>query len=132
MKLKQLLGILLLTTVCTTMAAAAAPSVAKPAKTISIKNVAVVRGKSGMQVEILAAPGVAAAAPVDPAARAADAASKFYAQPQGEVMPASSAALNSAQPVNFLIPQQAAPAITTSNAKRYTGEPISVNLKDVD
>src|SRR3954468_18658422 len=54
MKLKQLLGILLLTTVCTTMAAAAAPSVAKPAKTISIKNVAVVRGKSGMQVEILA------------------------------------------------------------------------------
>src|SRR3954469_16297637 len=254
MKLKQLLGILLLTTVCTTMAAAAAPSVAKPAKTISIKNVAVVRGKSGMQVEILAtgpvtpqtmklaspdrvvldlpntipaakrelsvngsdikmvrmarfqvqppitrvvidlaaardfevvpsgnkiilrfheakaetvviaaeapatvaaapatgaaadsaattpknemvilaAPVVPAAAPLDPAARAADAASKFYAQPQGEVMPASSAALNSAQPVNFLIPQQAAPATTASSTKRYTGEPISVNLKDVD
>jgi len=45
--------------------------------------------------------------------------------------PASSAALNSAQPVNFLIPQQAAPA-TPSTGKRYTGEPISVNLKDVD
>jgi type IV pilus assembly protein PilQ len=255
MKLKQLLGILLLTTVCTTMAAAAAPSVAKSAKTVSVKNVAVVRGKSGMQVEILAtgpvtpqtmklaspdrivldlpntipaakrelsvngsdikmvrmarfqlqppvtrvvvdlaanrdyevvpagnkiilrfheakaaeiaavpaqAPALVAAAPVaaatdaapatpksemvilaapvvapqpaavDPAARAADAASKFYAQPQGEVMPASSAALSSAQPVNFLIPQQAAPAATTSSAKRYTGEPISVNLKDVD
>jgi type IV pilus assembly protein PilQ len=255
MKLKQLLGILLLTTVCSAMAAAAAPSVAKSAKTVSIKNVAVVRGKSGMQVEILAtgpvtpqtmklaspdrivldlpntipaakrelsvngsdikmvrmarfqlqppvtrvvvdlaanrdyevvpagnkiilkfheakaaaiaavpaeAPALVAAASVaaatdaapatpksemvilaapvvapqpaavDPAARAADAASKFYAQPQGEVMPASSAALNSAQPVNFLIPQQAAPAATASSAKRYTGEPISVNLKDVD
>src|SRR3954464_991858 len=62
MKLKQLLGILLLTTVCTTMAAAAAPSVAKPAKTISIKNVSVVRGKSGMQVEILATGPVTAQA----------------------------------------------------------------------
>ncbi len=39
--------------------------------------------------------------------------------------------MNSAQPVNFLIPQQAAPA-AQSSAKRYTGEPISVNLKDVD
>src|SRR4051812_48090771 len=252
MKLKQLLGILLLTTVCTTMAAAAAPSVAKPAKTISIKNVAVVRGKSGMQVEILAtgpvtpqtmklaspdrvvldlpntipatkrelsvngadiktvrmarfqvqppvtrivvdlaanrdyelvpdgnkiilklheakaevaaapaeAPATIASAPetaaapataasdsaaaapknelvvlaapvvapqpakVDPAARAADAASKFHAQPQGEVMPSTSASLNSAQPVNFLIPQQAATFTPASSAKRYTGEPI--------
>jgi len=47
-------------------------------------------------------------------------------------MPVTSASLNSAQPVNFLIPQQAATVSSTSSAKRYTGEPISVNLKDVD
>ena len=85
------------------------------------------------ELVVLAAPVVAPQpAKVDPAARAADAASKFYAQPQGEVMPATSASLNSAQPVNFLIPQQAATVSSTSSAKRYTGEPISVNLKDVD
>jgi type IV pilus assembly protein PilQ len=82
------------------------------------------------KMEILAAPVVPAeTAKADPAARAADAASKF--SPQAEVMPATSAALNSAQPVNFLIPQQAAPT-AASSGKRYTGEPISVNLKDVD
>src|SRR5437868_4120946 len=86
---------------------------------------------------VLAAPVMPKAEPkVDPAVRAADAASKFYAQPaQSDMAPASSAALASAQPVNFLIPQQAAPvaqAPATSSAKRYTGVPISVNLKDVD
>lgn len=84
------------------------------------------------KMEVLAAPVIPTqAAKPDPSARAADAASKFYAQPQAEVMPASSAALNTAQPVNFLIPQQATPA-PASSGKRYTGEPISVNLKDVD
>jgi len=84
------------------------------------------------ELVVLAAPVVKAEPKVEPSQRAADAASKFYAQPsQSDMAPASSAALNSAQPVNFLIPQQAAPA-TASTAKRYTGEPISVNLKDVD
>src|SRR5882724_8836839 len=85
------------------------------------------------ELVVIAAPVVPKPeAKVDPAVRAADAASKFYAQPsQSEFAPASSAALSSAQPVNFLIPQQAAPA-TPSSGKRYTGEPISVNLKDVD
>src|SRR4051812_8239134 len=84
------------------------------------------------ELVVLAAPIAKPEPKVDASMRAADAASKFYAQPsQSEMAPASSAALNSAQPVNFLIPQQAAPA-TPSTGKRYTGEPISVNLKDVD
>jgi type IV pilus assembly protein PilQ len=106
----------------TEAAASPAPAVAQP-EVAPVKN----------ELVILAAPVVPKPeAKVDPAVRAADAASKFYAQPaQSELAPASSAALSSAQPVNFLIPQQAAPA-TPSSGKRYTGEPISVNLKDVD
>jgi type IV pilus assembly protein PilQ len=108
------------------VAAASAPPV--QAETAQPKN----------ELIVLAAPVVPKAeAKVDPAARAAYAASKFYAQPaQSDMAPASSAALASAQPVNFLIPQQAAPAAAASapasTGKRYTGEPISVNLKDVD
>src|SRR5882724_1331564 len=108
--------------VATEAAASPAPAVAQP-EVAPAKN----------ELVILAAPVVPKAeAKVEPSVRAADAASKFYAQPsQSELAPASSAALSSAQPVNFLIPQQAAPA-TPSTGKRYTGEPISVNLKDVD
>jgi type IV pilus assembly protein PilQ len=106
--------------------ATVAPAPAPQAEATPAKN----------ELVVLAAPVVPKAEPaVEPSVRAADAASKFYAQPtQSELAPASSAALTSAQPVNFLIPQQAAPAATTSatSAKRYTGEPISVNLKDVD
>jgi len=106
----------------TEAAASPAPAVAQP-EAAATKN----------ELVILAAPVVPKPeVKVDPAVRAADAASKFYAQPaQSELAPASSAALSSAQPVNFLIPQQATPA-TPSSGKRYTGEPISVNLKDVD
>jgi len=105
-----------------TEAAASAPAVTQP-QAAPVKN----------ELVILAAPVVPRTeAKIDPSVRAADAASKFYAQPsQSELAPASSAALSSAQPVNFLIPQQAAPA-APSTGKRYTGEPISVNLKDVD
>jgi len=109
-------------------AATAAPETASVATVASDSTPAAPKN----ELVVLAAPVVAPQpAKVDPAVRAADAASKFYA-PQGEVMPATSASLNSAQPVNFLIPQQAAAASPASSAKRYTGEPISVNLKDVD
>ena len=86
------------------------------------------------ELVVLAAPVVAKPeVKMEASARAVDAASKFYAQPaQSEMAPASSASLSSAQPVNFLIPQQAATLATPSTGKRYTGEPISVNLKDVD
>ncbi len=110
---------------------AAAPAPAPAVATAATAEPAPSPAKN--ELVVLAAPVPAPQAmKVDASVRAADAASKFYAQPQGEVMPATSASLNSAQPVNFLIPQQAAPATAASSARRYTGEPISVNLKDVD
>jgi type IV pilus assembly protein PilQ len=90
--------------------------------------------------------------PLDPPARAVDAASKFVERPEGNLLPTPSAAMQ---------PQAATPSATTSSATtqsstpaiepavnmaaeqkthpqqatsgpKYTGEPISVNLKDVD
>ncbi len=78
-----------------------------------------------------------------PPARAVDAAAKFIDKPEGNLLPtpsaaprpqdATSAASASAPAVNMAAEQkmqaQQAPAIT---GPKYTGEPISVNLKDVD
>ena len=73
---------------------------------------------------------------VDPSARATAAAGKFAVRPEGNLLPAASAAMQSRgmQPaVNMAAEQKVqaaqAPAIT---GPKYTGEPISVNLKDVD
>ena len=73
---------------------------------------------------------------VDPSARATAAAGKFAVRPEGNLLPAPSAAMQSSgmQPaVNMAAEQKVqaaqAPAIT---GPKYTGEPISVNLKDVD
>jgi type IV pilus assembly protein PilQ len=74
---------------------------------------------------------------IEPSARAVAAAGKFAARPEGNPLPAASAAMQSAtaaQPaVNMAAEQkvqaQQAPPIS---APKYTGEPISVNLKDVD
>ena len=80
---------------------------------------------------------VAKAAEMRPATRAEDAASKF-AQPQAEVplinVPKPSAALSPASAINAAMQQQAAmPAQQSASSRpRFTGEPISVNLKDVD
>ena len=79
----------------------------------------------------------AAPAAVEPSARAVTAAGKFAARPEGNPLPGASATMQSAsaaQPaVNMAAEQkvqaQQAPAIT---GPKYTGEPISVNLKDVD
>jgi type IV pilus assembly protein PilQ len=79
----------------------------------------------------------AAPAAVEPSARAIAAAGKFAARPDGNLLPATSAAMQSAtaaQPaVNMAAEQkvqaQQTPAIS---GPKYTGEPISVNLKDVD
>ncbi len=75
-------------------------------------------------------------AAIEPSARATAAAGKFAARPEGNLLPQASAAMQSGavQPaVNMAAEQkvQAAqqPAIT---GPKYTGEPISVNLKDVD
>jgi type IV pilus assembly protein PilQ len=74
---------------------------------------------------------------IEPSARAVTAAEKFAARPEGSPLPTASAAMQAAtaaQPaVNMAAEQkvqaQQAPAIT---GPKYTGEPISVNLKDVD
>ena len=76
---------------------------------------------------------------VEPAVRASNAASKFIADRPADVLPKTSAAMqpqaaNAPQPaVNLAAEQksqmQQAPAMA---GNKYTGEPISVNLKDVD
>jgi len=73
-------------------------------------------------------------APVDPPARAVDAAAKF-ATPQPEIPLSANASMSPQPAMNLALQQQtqAAAGGTTPAAKpRYTGEPISVNLKDVD
>ena len=76
------------------------------------------------------------AAAIEPPAQAVTAAGKFVSRPDGNLLPPSSAAMQSSgvQPaVNMAAEQKAqasqTPAIT---GPKYTGEPISVNLKDVD
>jgi type IV pilus assembly protein PilQ len=78
----------------------------------------------------------AAAQAIEPSVRAVAAAEKFASRPEGSPLPTASAAQSTtaAQPaVNMAAEQkvqaQQAPAIT---GPKYTGEPISVNLKDVD
>jgi type IV pilus assembly protein PilQ len=75
-------------------------------------------------------------AAIEAPARANTAAGKFAARPEGNLLPPASAAMQSSglQPaVNMAAEQKVqaaqAPAVT---GPKYTGEPISVNLKDVD
>jgi type IV pilus assembly protein PilQ len=84
------------------------------------------------------------AAPLDPPVRVVDAASKFVERPEGNLLPVANAAMQGSaqssgtasspapiQPaVNLAAEQKTHPAATS--APKYTGEPISVNLKDVD
>jgi len=74
----------------------------------------------------------------DPSERATVAAAKFVQRPEGNLLPAPSSAMQSSasapQPaVNMAAEQKSQmeqrPA---ANGPKYTGEPISVNLKDVD
>ena len=84
----------------------------------------------------------APAATADPSARATDAAAKFIDRPEGSPLPMPSAApagqtpTTPAQPAVNLAAEQkmsgAAPPTSNPNDAKYTGEPISVNLKDVD
>lgn len=86
--------------------------------------------------------------PVNAPARVVDAASKFVERPEGNLLPAPSAAMQpqasgsssaastqsapAAEPaVNMAAEQKNHPQQAASGPK-YTGEPISVNLKDVD
>ncbi len=78
----------------------------------------------------------------DPAARAEDAAAKFADKTAAELLPVNQHAAQSAdsssttptiQPaVNLAAEQKAKGPQTVAPGPKYTGEPISVNLKDVD
>src|SRR5256886_6244044 len=76
---------------------------------------------------------------LEPADRALAAAGKFVDRPEGNLLPTASAAMQApgsvpSQPAVNLAAEQKSQSQqnpTVSNAK-YTGEPISVNLKDVD
>ena len=80
-----------------------------------------------------------------PQQRATEAASRFVDKPEGNLLPVASAAMQAQgsapaaataiQPaVNLAAEQKAqpAPAAAGNSEPKYTGEPISVNLKDVD
>jgi len=76
---------------------------------------------------------------IEPAARAEAAAGRFVDRPEGNLLPNPSAAMQApgavpAQPaVNLAAEQKAQSQQNPSvNGPKYSGEPISVNLKDVD
>jgi type IV pilus assembly protein PilQ len=106
-------------------------------------------GKPAAQDFVVVEPAYAPkkdAAPVDAPGRAVEAASRFVERPEGNLLPATSAAMpaqatsapaaaqpaNAIEPaVNFAAEQKSHPQ-SAANGPKYTGEPISVNLKDVD
>ena len=73
---------------------------------------------------------------VDPSVRASLAAAKFVEKPEGNLLPVPSASMQASTPqpaVNLAAEQKS--QMTQHSAMsgpKYTGEPISVNLKDVD
>ena len=80
-------------------------------------------------------------AAADPSLRAADAATKFVERPEGNLLPAPSAdmppqaggaATQSPEPAVNMAADQKTRQPSVPAGPKYTGEPISVNLKDVD
>jgi type IV pilus assembly protein PilQ len=75
-------------------------------------------------------------AAIEPPARAITAAGKFAARPEGNLLPPASAAMQSSglQPAVNMAAEQKVQASQqpAATGPKYTGEPISVNLKDVD
>jgi type IV pilus assembly protein PilQ len=82
---------------------------------------------------------------VDPPVRAADAASKFVERPEGNLLPtpaampaqtatdsSSQSAPKAIEPAVNMAAEQKNHAQQAASGPKYTGEPISVNLKDVD
>jgi type IV pilus assembly protein PilQ len=109
-------------------ATAPATTTATPAKTSA---------NSFVVVEPTYAPKTAS--DVTPAPRVIEAAAKFIERPDTNLLPAASAAMQQANPnaiqpaVNLAAEQKIQMANkVAANGPKYTGEPISVNLKDVD
>ncbi|HEX6805194.1 MAG TPA: type IV pilus secretin PilQ [Terriglobales bacterium] len=127
------------------------PETAKPAATVATPALVAAaqpkaESKPAAQDFVVLEPTYAPkkdAAPVETPARTVEAASKFVERPEGNLLPPPSgamqqaaAAAQSAAPatepaVNMAAEQKVHPQQATSGPK-YTGEPISVNLKDVD
>ena len=129
---------------------AAAPAVTKPAAPVTTAALTATPAlakadNKAAQDFVMVEPSYAPkkdAAPADPSVRAGDAAAKFVERPEGNLLPAPSAAMQS-QAAAATATQSAEPAVNmaaeqksrqqgTSSGPKYTGEPISVNLKDVD
>jgi type IV pilus assembly protein PilQ len=82
------------------------------------------------------------ASSIEPSVRAVDAASKFVERPEGNLLPMATGAMKPAaqsqpsaspvQPSVNLAAEQKSHPQSSSSGPKYTGEPISVNLKDVD
>jgi type IV pilus assembly protein PilQ len=106
-------------------------------------------GKPAAQDFVVVEPSYAPkkdAAPVDTPVRAVEAASRFVERPEGNLLPAANAAMPpqaasapaASQPATAIEPavnmaaEQKAHAQQAASGPKYTGEPISVNLKDVD
>jgi type IV pilus assembly protein PilQ len=124
-----------------------APAATKPAAPVTTAAVTAAPKADAKTAQdfVMVEPSYAAkkdAAPADPSARAGDAAAKFVERPEGNLLPAASADMQAQAAaatatqspeaaVNMAaeqkMHQQAMPA-----GPKYTGEPISVNLKDVD
>jgi type IV pilus assembly protein PilQ len=126
-----------------------APAVSKPSAPVTIAAVTTPTElkpatKTAAQDFVVVEPAYAPKK-VDPPVRAADAASRFVERPEGNLlptpaaMPAQTASDSSSQStpkaiepaVNMAAEQKTHPQQATAGPK-YTGEPISVNLKDVD
>ena len=125
-----------------------ASEAASPAPTSQAKGDVKATAQDFVAVEPFAAAKPQAAAPA-PEVRAADAASKFVERPEGNLLPTPSAAMQPQAPsssaqtspsavqpiepaVNFAAEQRSHTNPGATSGPKYTGEPISVNLKDVD
>ena len=72
-------------------------------------------------------------AAVNPADKAVVAATKFAEKPEADILPAASSTIQAPQPaVNLAAEQKSEMQQPQKTGAKYTGEPISVNLKDVD
>ncbi len=132
------------------VAAAQAAMPAQPAGTAAVEGKQPAAGSTSASEFVMVEPSYQkTAAEAKPAeanlqARATDAAAKFVEKPEGNLLPVASASMQAQSgeatanttitpAVNLAAEQKAQSAQLPANSEpKYTGEPISVNLKDVD
>jgi type IV pilus assembly protein PilQ len=121
---------------------------ARPVKSAAAEAKLPVAAGSSASEFVMVEPSYQKAAEAKPAeanlqARATEAAAKFVEKPEGNLLPVASASMQAqsgASPanttitpaVNLAAEQKSQSQLPVSNEPKYTGEPISVNLKDVD